>query len=197
MKLLKSLLCVAALAAATSVQAQVYAIDAQANSITGGTGLSTVTLGGGQSFTLTANPNDLWSAGALPRYSDANGLIAPRFATASDDSGQPVGTQIGDNFGLVSVSGFSAPFGSLVGLVGSQYQLLGTNFSGSFASAGTLQLFYWDSNNSDNFGTVSATLRVAETQPGVPEPGTWLMMLAGFGAVGTALRRRRQWAVLA
>lgn len=30
----------------------------------------------------------------------------------------------------------------------------------------------------------------------VPEPATWLMMIAGFGAVGTAMRRRRR-AVLA
>ena len=34
----------------------------------------------------------------------------------------------------------------------------------------------------DNFGVVSA----------VPEPGTWAMMLLGFGAVGFSMRRRRQ-----
>jgi hypothetical protein len=27
--------------------------------------------------------------------------------------------------------------------------------------------------------------------PGVPEPSTWAMMLIGFGAVGFAMRRRR------
>jgi hypothetical protein len=31
---------------------------------------------------------------------------------------------------------------------------------------------------------------------GVPEPGTWAMMLLGFGFVGTALRRRRRTRVL-
>jgi hypothetical protein len=31
----------------------------------------------------------------------------------------------------------------------------------------------------------------------VPEPGTWAMMLMGFGAVGTAMRRRRRQAKLA
>jgi hypothetical protein len=32
-----------------------------------------------------------------------------------------------------------------------------------------------------------------QTQPGgVPEPGTWAMMLLGFGATGVAMRRRRQ-----
>lgn len=32
--------------------------------------------------------------------------------------------------------------------------------------------------------------------PAVPEPGTWAMMLIGFGAVGVALRRRRKIATL-
>ena len=33
---------------------------------------------------------------------------------------------------------------------------------------------------------------VLSFSPGVPEPGTWAMMLLGFGAVGFSLRRRRQ-----
>jgi len=32
---------------------------------------------------------------------------------------------------------------------------------------------------------------------GVPEPGTWAMMLLGFGAIGIAIRRRRTTALLA
>jgi hypothetical protein len=27
--------------------------------------------------------------------------------------------------------------------------------------------------------------------PAVPEPGTWMLMLLGFGAIGFAMRRRR------
>ncbi len=34
-------------------------------------------------------------------------------------------------------------------------------------------------------------------EPGVPEPATWAMMIAGFGLVGAAARRRRQTAVSA
>lgn len=190
MNKLRILLCAAALAPLTPVGATVFVVDAMNNSVTGGTGLSTIALSAGQVITVTASTNDLWSAGALPRFSDANGLVAPRLATASDDSGQAVGTQIGGNFGTVGVNGFTAPFGALVGLVGAQYQLLGTSFTGSFTSAGTLQLFYWDSNNGDNTGTVAANV-VTRQGGAVPEPATWLMMLAGFGGAGLALRRRR------
>ena len=37
----------------------------------------------------------------------------------------------------------------------------------------------------DNF-----TFDAATTTPAVPEPATWAMMIAGFGAVGAAMRRR-------
>ena len=36
-------------------------------------------------------------------------------------------------------------------------------------------------------GTVSFTQMAA-----VPEPGTWLMMLVGFGAMGYSMRRQRR-----
>jgi hypothetical protein len=88
----------------------------------------------------------------------------------------------------VDAGRFSAPFGSLVGRVGTQYQILGTNFTGSFANAGTLELFYWDSNNGDNFGTITA--HVSTVDSGVPEPATWAMMLIGFGAIGLRIRHR-------
>lgn len=42
-------------------------------------------------------------------------------------------------------------------------------------------------------GFLSQDARVRETtvMAGVPEPATWLMLLAGFGMTGAALRRRR------
>lgn len=38
----------------------------------------------------------------------------------------------------------------------------------------------------DYFKVISVTV-----DTGVPEPATWLMMIAGFGAIGTSMRRRR------
>jgi hypothetical protein len=37
----------------------------------------------------------------------------------------------------------------------------------------------------------AATLRIVEVAASVPEPASWAMMLAGFGVVGYAMRRRR------
>jgi hypothetical protein len=174
-----------AFAVAGSANAAVFVVDALGNSSTGGFGLSSLTLLAGETFTVSVSTDDLWSAGALPRYSDADGLTGDRFATASDDSGQPVGTHIGADFGLWTENGLSAPFGSLVGELGGVYRVLGTSFSGPAWSSGTLHLYYWDSNFADNFGTVSASLIA------VPEAASWAMMLVGFGAAGALLRRRR------
>ncbi|MEP6785599.1 MAG: DUF1194 domain-containing protein [Sphingomonadales bacterium] len=48
----------------------------------------------------------------------------------------------------------------------------------------------------NDFGDFEATLRtkiIRETTGAVPEPATWAMMLAGFGIVGSAMRRRRRY----
>lgn len=41
-------------------------------------------------------------------------------------------------------------------------------------------------------GWSNAALYTTGAPPGVPEPATWAMMLIGFGAAGTALRRSRR-----
>lgn len=183
-----TILAVAAAALAMSVsvaQAATVVVDAKNNSSSGGVAATFVSLGAGQTVTYTSSLNDLWSAGALPRYSDANGLVADRYATALDDSGQPVGTKIGQDFGMWSQGGFSAPYGSLVGLFNGAYKLLGANGSFTAPSNGTLKVFYWDSNNGDNFGTIKFNLG------GVPEASTWALMILGLGAIGGAMRRRQ------
>lgn len=191
MKSLKLCLCAAFFTLGTPLHATDFVVDALANSSSGGTPLSTLSLTAGEVINVSASTSDLWSAGPLPRLSDANGLVVNRIASPSDDSGPRDGvTQITAVFPLWTQDGFTAPYASLVGRVGSQYQLLGTSFTGSFASAGTLQLFFWDENNADNSGTITAHITTAN--PGaVPEPGTWAMMLLGFGAVGFAARRQR------
>ncbi|SIN59848.1 PEP-CTERM protein-sorting domain-containing protein [Parasphingorhabdus marina DSM 22363] len=181
----KVLLASAGLLIATPASAATFVVDAFDNSVSGGTGLSTISLTAGQIFTVTSSTDDLWSAGALPRFSDADGLVADRFASAMDDSGQAVGTQIGRDFGNFNAFGLSAAFGSLVGNINGTYQVIGANFSGAAWDTGTLELFYWDSNQRDNFGEISFDVNA------VPEPATWAFMILGFGAIGGAMRRHK------
>ena len=178
----------AALFAATAANAAPFTVGALANSSTGGTGLATISLAAGESFSVSASTDDLWNAGALPRFSDADGLTYNRFATATDDSGEAVGTQIGTNFGLYTQGNLSAAYGTLVGRIDNgDYFVIGTAFNGVATASGTLNLFYWDSNNFDNTGSIDVAVTGA-----VPEPQTYALMLAGLGAIGFVARRRRR-----
>jgi hypothetical protein len=178
---------VAGLAGISATSAQAVVVTAFTNSSSGGTGSSTgVILALGQNFTVTVDPNDLWNAGALPRWSNADGLTGPRFAVLGDDSGQAPGTLIGQDFGLWGQDGLNLPYGTLVGKIGvGDFFEIGTSFSGPANAAGELKLFYWDSNFSDNTQYVTAQISA------VPEPSTWAMMILGFAGVGLLAYRRR------
>jgi hypothetical protein len=56
-------------------------------------------------------------------------------------------------------------------------------------TAGQGELLSISANDRLAFDVIGWNLRTAA--PAVPEPGTWMMMLAGFGLVGAAHRRRR------
>lgn len=176
--------------------AQAVTVDvfAKENSSSGGTGaLTGVFLTVGQAFTVSAGLDDLWSAGALPRWSNADGLTGNRVATGTDESGENAGVQIGQSFGLYSQGVLDAPYGSLVGQIGAgAFFLIGTNFSGFANATGLLSLYYWDSNNDDNSGSILATVAVPGPMMGAGLPG--LIMALG-GLVVLASRRRNRTAV--
>ena len=175
----------------SSARAVTVDVFAQANSSTGGAGaLTGISLTFGQAFTVSAELTDLWNAGPLPRWSNADGLIAPLFATGSDDSGQLAGTQIGSIFSFYTQDGFTAAYGSLVGQIGSgAFFLVGTNFSGTANATGQLSLYYWDENNGDNTGSIAATISASAVPGPIVGAGLPGVVMALGGLI--AWRRRR------
>lgn len=176
--------CVAVLVHGTASAATITVdVFAKENSSTGGVGVDVATVTAGELLTISVNSDDLWSAGALPRWSTADGITGLLHATGSDESGEPAGTVISNNiFGQHTQYSLTAPFGSLVGEIDGTYFVVGTFFSGPSPDSGLLRLLYWDSNNFDNSGSVRASVRTAS------EP----VALALFGLAALVGARRRR-----
>ena len=106
-----------------------------------------------------------------------------------DDSGQALGTLIGQISDYGYQGGLSLPYGTLVGKIGAASSLKSAPHSRAANAAGELKLYYWDSDFSDNTEYVTATISA------VPEPSTWAMMILGFAGVGYLAYRRRDQAI--
>lgn len=188
---LKFLTVALAVAAIPCTQAIMVTVDAQVNSSGGsGTGFDTgISLVTGQAFASSADVNDLWNAGALPRWSNADGLNGDLFATGSDESGAAAGTKIGQDFGLLG----AFHYGSLVGKIGSgDFFKLGTSFSGNANADGTLMLYYWDSNSYDNTESIKVTFKVDNGNTAVPDQGGLILSVLGFGMLALFSRLKKR-----
>lgn len=185
------LLAAVAAGCAASATAADVTVAAQGNSTSGGAGALALHLSSGQEYSVTVDPADFWNAGNLPRWSNADGLKVDLFYSAGMDADIPVyanGTKIGADFPDWSQGGLVAPYGSLVGSFdgGAHFFLIGTSYSGNApVGGGDLRLYYFDSNNGDNTGSIMAHVAA------VPEPESYALMLAGLGLMGAAARRRR------
>jgi hypothetical protein len=191
-----------ALALATAAQAQVF-VPANNSSPTA---LGSITAG--QAYTVTASgAADLLSGynGGLGIPFTANGI--PTYAIPGTYSSfYPNGLDYdpSQNTSAHGIGGVGMLYGALLGTFTAtptgpgDYFLLGSNFSFTAGSNGTLYGVvndcpncYGDNNAQSGF---NVTLALATGLPvgGVPEPGTWVMMLLGFGAIGLVLRRQRE-----
>jgi hypothetical protein len=142
-----------------------FTLDARANSFDNDAGkhINLVWLNKGDGFSLKSSTNDLWGVDTGDSgLSDADGLTKTRVASNKDDSGVPAGTRIGGVMSTGPYSGFTAPYGALVGRINGQYKLLGANFSGQAWDTGVLELFYWDHDGSNNRGNISFTFAATQ-----------------------------------
>jgi hypothetical protein len=101
----------------------------------------------GQLLTISADPFDDWSAGSGCRDSGPDGL----------GEANPFGC----TFPCHDADGASYLFGSLVGRIGDgPWFLVGSGYEAPADRDGELTLAYWDSNQGDNSGSVSALVSV-------------------------------------
>ncbi len=166
-----------------------FNVDAKSNSSSGsGVGLNTgLSFNNGDVITGSVDANDLWSAGALPRWSNADGLVTDLFATGTDDSGEAAGTKIGQLWPDWTQHGLSLPYGSLVGEINNSFFFLGTNFNLNAPDSGTLFLYYWDENSFDNTGSI--TVSIENGVSAVPAPSiVWLLGSGLIGLIGMRMK---------
>lgn len=126
------------------------------------------------SATLT-NTGDTSFAGI---YGDSETLIDPFNFTPIDgfeliDFATPLapGESVTVDFGALTFAGLTP---------GQSY----VPFSG-------IEILLGDADGNTTSSEVAVLPTVTGGAPAVPEPATWLMMIAGFGVLGAALRRRR------
>jgi hypothetical protein len=196
---LAGLATLATLATAAGANATAVVVDAKTNSTYLDSGVFTgVNLTAGETLKVHVDAGDIWSAGTLPRWSNANGLVGDLYATGTDESGLAAGTLIGQALGPVKEDNFFAPYAALVGKIGATYKILGTDFDGLAWGTGELRLYFWDTPGVtyDNKDYITAEITHGwpvevdvPTGGGVPEPATWAMMIMGFGLTGATLRR--------
>ncbi len=88
--------------------------------------------------------------------------------------------------GVSAAVGFNAGVG---GAPGTFFEFAGSRVPGSFLDSGSNPLIRGSNINTP--GRYLFSVRNGQVIGGVPEPSSWAMLIAGFGMVGAAARRRR------
>lgn len=127
------------------------------------------------------------STGALLLYHDGSGLLFSNGTNSLATSNFVVDTASMLVSGNVSatIGGMTSDLGtaSLFNIVGGNTLTLTSTASDAFSNLFKANL---------PAGTAVATVAINAQTGAVPEPGTWMMMLVGFGGMGLAVRRRNR-----
>ena len=161
----------------------------------------------GRCLDLVGSPN-VGSITSTPINFNAGRLITvsfhlsgnPRAGTPADIFNFALGFTDPENIAVFTlISGFQGSYGSTgpgISTLGTYTESLVRNrpfvsYALSFVptSAGSLLLTFGGAGPNDSAGPILDNVLVGSQV--VPEPSTWLMLLAGFGMVGLAARRRR------
>lgn len=178
------------LAAALAASAVIAASPASAVTINLGKCVSVTNVAGCFFDGNIGNAAD--AAAAQSQYNfNRNPDIMLNFLGKSDDTTPFGSTSFAD---ATSSSGSWSTPGFMINFIGVKsgsefilYQLASPAFSGSWSTAGLL--------NKKGDKRELSHLTFFGSRSAVPEPATWGMMLLGFGIVGSALRRRRSYAI--
>lgn len=103
----------------------------------------------------------------------------------SGDVESPGNNGFGGNSAAV---GYNA--GQLGNPAGTYFQFMGSQTPGSFLDGGPFALAENSNVNFDGRYLFMVRNGIVQ-QPGIPEPETWALLIAGFGLVGAAMRRQR------
>lgn len=161
----------------------------------------------GRCLDLVGSPN-VGSITSTPINFNAGRLITvsfhlsgnPRAGTPADIFNFALGFTDPENIAVFTlISGFQGSYGSTgpgISTMGTYTESLVRNrpfvsyaLSCVPTSAGSLLLTFGGAGPNDSAGPILDNVLVGSQV--VPEPSTWLMLLAGFGMVGLAARRRR------
>lgn len=119
-------------------------------------------------------------------------IEAGRYVLTLKGSGRP-GVDPTSSVLEVLLNGVVISSGALSGV--GQTDTVWVNGSATFTTGTAAQLSLRAAGTSDSYGIYIDDVRL--TGNGIPEPSAWAMMLAGFGLVGSSMRRKRHTTVLA
>lgn len=138
-------------------------------------------------------------AGRLSQTSLQDMIAGQSYRISFDMSGNPDGGEFLASLVMSVTGGVAQIFNYQVTEANARDNMLYQTFFYDFTASGPIQDLQFSSLERNPFGPVIDNVRIEEIGGSaiVPEPGTWAMMIAGFGLVGLGARRRRTMARVA